>query len=100
MINKNIDHIDSHKESHKKRESILKYIGFIYLDPLPPPHNKDINNKDILASCLTPSLLPELRTSEFFGGVTEDTIRVDSIENPWKLSNKKLKWIQKGAKRT
>ena len=48
------------------KKSILWDIGFIYLDPLPPPHNKDIKNKDILASCLTPSLLPKIRTYEQF----------------------------------
>ena len=35
-------------------------------DPLLPPPNKDIKNKDILLNFLTPSLLPKIRTYEPF----------------------------------
>ena len=52
------------KPSKKKR--IYKDIGFICFDPLPPPPNKDIKNKDILLNYLTPSLLPKIRTYEPF----------------------------------
>ena len=52
------------KPSKKKR--IYKDIGFICFDPLPPPPNKDIKNKDILLKFLTPSLLPKIRTYEPF----------------------------------
>ena len=47
-------------------KGIFKDIWFICLDPLPLPHNKDMKNKVILASCLTPSLLPKIRTYEPF----------------------------------
>ena len=48
------------------KKSIYKDIGFICFDPLPPPPNKDIKNKDILLKFLTPSLLPKIRTYEPF----------------------------------
>ena len=41
-------------------------IFHIYIDPLPPPPSKDIKNKDILVSFLTPSHLPKIRTYEQF----------------------------------
>ena len=53
------------KGSHQKKR-IYKDIGFICFDPLPPPPNKDIKNKDILLNYLTPSLLPKIRTYEQF----------------------------------
>ena len=49
-----------------KKKSIYKDIGFICFDPLPPPPNKDIKNKDILLIYLTPSLVPKIRTYEPF----------------------------------
>ena len=51
--------------SHQKK-SIYKDIGFICFEPLPPPPNKDIKNKDILLIYLTPSLVPKIRTYEPF----------------------------------
>jgi len=56
------------KGSHpKKREYIRTFnIDFICFDPLPPPPNKDIKNKDILLIYLTPSLVPKIRTYEPF----------------------------------
>ena len=48
------------------REAIQrKDIGFIYLDPLPPPLSKNIKNKDILVNFLTPSLPHKIRTYDF-----------------------------------
>ena len=35
------------REAFIKKKRIYKDIGFIYFDPLPPPLNKDIKNKDI-----------------------------------------------------
>ena len=88
-----IKETESHEKTHKgslqkNKENIYGHL--IYLPwPPPSPHNKDIKNKDIFASCLTPSLLP--KDIWFLGGVTEEKISVYSIENPRKLSNKKLK---------
>jgi len=49
-----------------QKKRIYKDIGFICFDPLPPPPNKDIKNKDILLIYLTPSLVPKIRTHEPF----------------------------------
>ena len=49
-----------------KKKRIYKDIGLICFDPLPPPPNKDIKNKDILLIYLTPSLVPKIRTYEPF----------------------------------
>ena len=54
------------REAINKKKSIYKDIGFICFDPLPPPPNKDIKNKDILLIYLTPSLVPKIRTNEPF----------------------------------
>ena len=54
------------REAINKKKSIYKDIGFICFDPLPPPPNKDIKNKDILLIYLTPSLVPKIRTYEPF----------------------------------
>ena len=54
------------KGSHPKKKRICKDIGFICFDPLPPPPNKNIKNKDILLNYLTHSLLPKIWTYEPF----------------------------------
>ena len=54
------------REAINKKRVLYKDIGFICFDPLPPPLNKDIENKDILLIYLTPSLLPKIRTYEPF----------------------------------
>ena len=47
--------------------------SLIYLDPLPPPPNKEIKNKEICVPFLTPSLLPEIRKSDIFFGSFQET---------------------------
>ena len=54
------------REAINKKKSTYKDIGSSCFDPLPPPPNKDIKNKDILLNFLTPSLLPKIRTYEPF----------------------------------
>ena len=54
------------REAFIKIKCMNKDIVSIYFDPLPPPPNKDIKNKDILVSFLTPSLLPKIWTYEQF----------------------------------
>ena len=56
------------KGSHQKKKCVKKEIVLIYLYPLPPPPNKEIKNKEILVSFVTPSLLPKIRTSGIFQG--------------------------------
>ena len=49
-----------------KKKCVKKEFVLIYLYPLPPPPNKEIKNKEILVSFVTPSLLPKIRTSGIF----------------------------------
>ena len=51
------------KGSHQKKKCVNKEIVFIYFYPLPPPPNKEIKNKEIFVSFVTPSLPPKIRTS-------------------------------------
>ena len=78
----NFNSLEEHKILGKpspQKKSILKDI---YLHgPPSSPHNEDIK-KDILASCLTPSLLPKIRISEnFLGGFNKANFTINSYGN-------------------
>jgi len=61
-----VTYIFSIREAINKNKCVNKEIVLIYLDPLPPPPNKEIKNKEIFVPFLTPSLLPKIRNYDIF----------------------------------
>ena len=51
------------------KKCLIKEIVLIYLDPLPPPPNKELKDEEIFVHFLTPSLLLKIRKPDIFFGV-------------------------------